>query len=399
MGIALKMLSFMERSSWIRKMFEEGSRLKAIHGSNKVCDFSLGNPNVFPPEIVHEELVRLAKESTGASHGYMPNAGLIEVREAVARHISPVHGVFFTAEDIIMTCGAAGAMNVILKALLDPGDEVLVPAPYFVEYGFYADNHGGVLKPVPTTPDFLPDLEALESSISDKTKVLILNSPNNPTGQVYDEKILKDIGEILSKKSARRGRPIYVISDEPYRNIVFDGTVVPSPLRFYPWSIVATSYSKDLCLAGERIGYIAVHPEMEEKDKLLGALVLANRILGFVNAPALMQRLIARLQGITVDPMIYQKKRDMLVATMKEIGYEFIVPKGAFYLFPKSPIADDVEFVRILQEELILVVPGSGFGKPGYFRIAFCVEDEVILRSFEGFEKAYNKALSTGIIP
>ncbi|SFM91546.1 pyridoxal phosphate-dependent aminotransferase [Thermodesulforhabdus norvegica] len=394
MGAAAKMLKFMEQSSWIRKMFEEGARLRAIYGSDRVCDFSLGNPNVYPPEVVHQELVNLAKSSTGASHGYMPNAGLPEVREAIAEYISPVHGVSFTAEDIVMTCGAAGAMNVILKALLDPGDEVLVPAPYFVEYGFYADNHGGILKPIPTTDDFLPDLDALENAISPKTKVLILNSPNNPTGQVYGEALLRDISEILSKRSTDLNRPIYIVSDEPYRNIAFDGIEVPSVLKFYSRSIIATSYSKDLCLAGERIGYLAVHPEMEKKDSLLGALVLANRILGFVNAPAFMQRLVARLQGITVDPMTYQKKRDMLVAAMKEIGYEFIVPKGAFYLFPKSPVPDDVEFVRMLQEELILVVPGSGFGKPGYFRIAFCVDDEVISRSFNGFEKAYKKALS-----
>lgn len=394
MGIAGKIQSFMEQGSWIRKMFEEGTRLKLIHGYDRVSDFSLGNPNVYPPDIVHQELVNLARDSTGYSHGYMSNAGFPDVRAAIAAHISPVHGVSLTEQDIIMTCGAAGAINVIFKALLDPGDEVIVPAPYFVEYGFYADNHGGVLKAVPTKFDFTPDVDALWNAISEKTKILVLNSPNNPTGQVYGDDILKDIANLLETKSKQFGRPIYIVSDEPYRNIVFDGVFVPSVFSFYSYSLVATSYSKDMCIPGERIGYIAVHPDMNEKDELLEALIFTNRILGFVNAPALMQRLVARLQGVTVDPQVYQKKRNIFIAALKEIGYECIVPKGAFYLFPKSPILDDVAFVRMLQEELILVVPGSGFGRPGHFRIAYCVDDDVIKRSFEGFGKAFRRATS-----
>jgi len=392
MSISSKMAEFMERSSWIRKMFEEGAKLKAIYGSDKVCDFSLGNPNVYPPPQVHEELVRIAQESTGASHGYMPNAGYPEVRHTVANYLASEHGMALSEEEIIMTCGAAGGINVVLKAILNPGDEVIVPAPFFVEYGFYIDNHGGVIKSVPTNPDFTLSMDAIQDSITSSTKAVLINSPNNPTGQVYGQSELEQLADVLTQKSKAVGHTIYLISDEPYRRIVFDGIKVPSILKIYSESFVVTSYSKDLCLPGERIGYIVVNPEMSEKKKVVGALILANRILGFVNAPALMQRLVARLQGISIDAEVYRKKRDHLLQILSEIGYECVKPGGAFYLFPKSPISDDVKFVQMLQEELVLVVPGSGFGGPGHFRIAYCVDDETIERSAEGFRKAFKKA-------
>ncbi|MBW1974983.1 MAG: pyridoxal phosphate-dependent aminotransferase [Deltaproteobacteria bacterium] len=392
MSISSKMAEFMERSSWIRKMFEEGAKLKAIYGSDKVCDFSLGNPNVYPPPQVHEELVRIAQESTGASHGYMPNAGYPEVRHTVANYLASEHGMALSEEEIIMTCGAAGGINVVLKAILNPGDEVIVPAPFFVEYGFYIDNHGGVIKSVPTNPDFTLSMDAIQDSITSSTKAVLINSPNNPTGQVYGQSELEQLADVLTQKSKAVGHTIYLISDEPYRRIVFDGIKVPSILKIYSESFVVTSYSKDLCLPGERIGYIVVNPEMSEKKKVIGALILANRILGFVNAPALMQRLVARLQGISIDAEVYRKKRDHLLQILSEIGYECVKPGGAFYLFPKSPISDDVKFVQMLQEELVLVVPGSGFGGPGHFRIAYCVDDETIERSAEGFRKAFKKA-------
>ncbi len=392
MSISRKMAEYMERSSWIRKMFEEGTRLKAIHGSDKVCDFSLGNPNVYPPESVHRELVNIAKECDGASHSYMPNAGYPQVRLEVAKYVSREQEVDLTEDHIIMTCGAAGGMNIVLKAILDPGDVVVVPAPFFVEYGFYVENHNGTLKTVPTNKDFTLNLDALHDALTERTKAIILNSPNNPTGQVYDSASIKKLSDMLSKKSKEIGRPIYLISDEPYRKIVYDGIRVPSILAAYPYSFVVTSYSKDLCLPGERIGYVVVNPKMDNVEDVINALILANRILGFVNAPALMQRLIARLQGVSVDSNIYRQKRDKLLKIMTEIGYKSIVPGGAFYLFPESPIPDDVEFVRLLQEELILVVPGSGFGGPGHFRVAYCVDDATIERSFDGFFKAYKKA-------
>ena len=401
MAIAQKIAQFMGKSSWIRKMFEEGARLKALYGADKVYDFSLGNPNVYPPDIVHEELVRVAQESDGASHGYMPNAGYPWVREKIAEFLNREHnlvdstgqiqGLPLSADHIIMTCGAAGGLNVVLKALLDPEDEIIVPSPYFVEYGFYADNHGGVMKAVPTKPDFTLDIEAIEAAISPKTKAVLINSPNNPTGQVYDMKTLLELGELLNQKSDRYGRRIYLISDEPYRRIVFDNTEIPSILKVYSHSFIVTSYSKDLCLPGERIGFIAVNPKMENVREVIDALILANRILGFVNAPALMQRLVARLQGVSVDPTVYQRKRDRLFGVLSDIGYECVKPKGAFYLFPKTPIPDDVDFVRLLQEERILAVPGTGFGCPGHMRIAYCVDDATIEGSLEGFARAFKR--------
>jgi aspartate aminotransferase len=290
-----------------------------------------------------------------------------------------------------MTCGAAGALNVALKAILDPGDEVLTPTPCFVEYGFYADNHGGVLKAAPSRSDFQLDLEAMAAAITPKTKAVLINSPNNPTGAVYSAASLKALGELLATKGREHRRTIYLISDEPYRKIVYDGVAVPSIFQAYPESIIGTSYSKDISIPGERIGFVAVNPAATYRKPLVAGMALANRILGFVNAPALMQRVVACLQGLSVDINLYKRKRDMLCEGLEGLGYELIKPSGTFYLFPRSPIADDVEFVQALKAERVLVVPGSGFRGPGHFRIAFCVDDAVIRNAMGGFEKAIRK--------
>lgn len=392
MAVAQRMLKYMESSSWIRKMFEEGARLKQIHGDDNVFDFSLGNPNVPPPELVKQKLRELAERDEPGMHGYMPNAGLPETRKAVSAYLCTEYCVSMAQDHIVATCGAAGGLNIILKALLDPGDEVLVPAPHFVEYGFYTENHGGTLKTVPTRPDFSLDLEAIERAVGPKTKVVLINSPNNPTGQIYSEEEIKALGELLSRKNYEHGHVIYLVSDEPYRRIVYDDASVPCIFLYYENSLITTSYSKDLSLPGERIGFVAVNPYADEVQKVMGALTLANRILGFVNAPGLMQRLIVELQGICVDVGIYKRKRDRLVSSLKSFGYDLVVPKGAFYLFPKSPLTDDVKFVRILQEENILAVPGSGFAGPGHFRLAYCVDDRTIEGALPGFERAYAKA-------
>jgi aspartate aminotransferase len=388
MAISKKMNEFAQTSSWIRKMFEEGARLKAEFGAENIFDFSLGNPDLSPPPEFHEALVELAQKDSQGSHAYMPNGGYPFVREAVAARISTEQGVMLSADEMLMTCGAAGGLNVTLKALLDPGDEVIILAPFFVEYKFYIDNHGGVSKVVSTDDSFDLDLGIIEEAVNEKTKAIIINSPNNPTGQIYSQESLAGLGRVLAAASEKYSGTIFLIADEPYRKIVFDDNDVPSIMQAYQNSIVVSSYSKDLSLPGERIGYIALHPEIDEKLPLAGALTLANRILGFVNAPALMQRVVAELQGASVDNSIYARRREVFCKILADTGYEFMPPKGAFYVFPKSPIGDDVEFVSRLQDQKILAVPGKGFGAPGYFRLAFCVEDSVIERSGEAFRKA-----------
>ncbi len=387
-SLSSKMLSFMERASWIRKMFEEGARLKKELGEEAVCDFSLGNPDLVPPEAFQSALEEMASLKGSGVHGYMPNAGIPEVRDKVAAVVSRDHGVECSGNDILLTCGAAGGLNIIFKAILNPQDEVIVPRPFFVEYGFYVDNHGGKLVPVSSADDFTLDISAIERVINGNTKAVLINSPNNPTGAIYPEDQMRALGELLEEKSKELGHTIFLISDEPYRRLVFDGAVVPPVLSCYRNSIVTTSFSKDLSIPGERIGYVAVHPDAQEKEALLGALTLANRILGYVNAPALMQRVIARCLDASVDVAVYQRRRDLFASILQDAGYQFAMPRGAFYFFPKSPLEDDTEFVKILQKHRILAVPGSGFGQPGYFRIAFCVGEDVIERSREGFAKA-----------
>ena len=391
MTIATHIATFLEKSSWIRKMFEEGARLKAIHGADNVFDFSLGNPYLQPPERFNQRLKEIAESDRIGAHAYMPNPGYPSVRKSVADYLSEEHGTDITENEVLMTCGAAGGLNVILKTILDPGDEVITPAPYFVEYGFYADNHGGSLKTVETHSDFTLNLAAIENAITKKTKAVLINSPNNPTGQVYAKDSIDALGELLSQKSRELGRTIYLVSDEPYRKIVYDGIKVPSIFAAYKDSLVATSYSKDLSIPGERIGFIAINPDARYKSDLISGMALANRILGFVNAPALMQRLVEGLQGESVDVSHYARKRELLCNGLKDCGYDFVRPPGTFYLFPRSPIADDVKFVQALQEELILGVPGSGFGGPGHIRLAFCVDDATITNAMPGFEKAIKK--------
>ena len=385
MAVSKKIEGMITKSSWIRKMFEDGIRLKQQFGAENVFDFSLGNPNVPPPPELKKALLDVAKDERPGVHAYMPNAGYPETRAAVASKLSRDHGVKLSADHVIMTCGAAGAFNVILKTLLDPGDEVIIPAPYFVEYQSYVDNHGGAVRLVKSKEDFSLDLWAVEEAITEKTKAVLINTPNNPTGRVYDEASIRALASLLEDRGKKIGRAIHLISDEPYDKIVYDGISVPSLLKAYRHSLIANSYSKTLSIPGERIGFIAVNPATDSLDLMLGGLVMCNRTLGFVNAPAFIQRVLPKVLDVEVNVAEYQRKRDLLCDGLAACGYEFTKPEGAFYLFPKSPIADDVEFVRALQKKNILTVPGSGFGAPGYFRIAYCVEDKTIVNSLKGF--------------
>ena len=387
MPVSDKVRGFMEQGGWIRRMFEAGIALTAQYGAENVFDLSLGNPVVEPPEQFHQELRRLAEHPIKGMHRYMPNAGYPETRQAVAESLSEETGLDFTANEIIMTCGAAAALNVVLKTILNPGEEVIILSPYFVEYEYYVDNHGGVAVTVPTTPDFTLDLAAIEAAINPKTRALILNSPNNPTGVVYPAKELQALAELLYRKQTEYGGEIFIISDEPYRRIIYDGLTYPQVFPHYRNTVVVTSHAKDLALPGERIGNIAINPEYPERGELANGFTFCNRTLGFVNAPALMQHIVRSLQGVSVDPTDYQRKRDFLYGHLIEMGYSVTKPQGAFYLFPKSPLEDDVAFVDALQEWNVLTVPGRGFGTPGYFRISYCVEDQVLEGAISGFAK------------
>jgi len=391
MTVAERIKGMIEKASWVRRMFEEGALRKKKYGPENVFDFSLGNPNLEPPAKFREVLMEMASDNPAGIHGYMPNAGFVETRQAVADYLSDLNTCSFGPDDIVMTTGAAGAMNVVLKTILNPGDEVIVPAPYFMEYYYYVDNFGGILKTVKTNPDFSLNLSAIEEAIDANTKAVLINNPNNPTGRVYTKGELTRLGELLAHYSERYGEPIYLMSDEPYSKIVYNGITCPSIFDAYKESFLVTSFSKDLSIPGERIGYVAVHPLVSEKDIIREGLVLCNRVLGFVNAPALMQRLIPFLLQERVDASLYKRKRDSLCEGLKEAGYKFVTPDGTFYLFPETPIPDDVEFVRSLQEENILTVPGTGFGGPGHFRIAFCVDDDTIKRALPGFAKVMKR--------
>ncbi len=391
MAISNKIRGFMEKGSWIRKMFEEGIALKQQYGDENVFDLSLGNPVMNPPERFYEELKKISESPIDGMHRYMPNAGLTETRTAVAKGLSNETGLSFTANEIVMTCGAGGALNVIMKTLLDPGEEFVIFAPFFVEYNFYADNHGGSCKVVPPDENFLPDMEVFRSSINSKTRGVLINSPNNPSGIIYGDETLSEMCGIIKEKEVEFGTEIYLVSDEPYRKIIFDNLEYTHIFKYHDRSIVATSHSKDLALPGERIGYIAVNPSCPDIEELVDGLVFCNRTLGFVNAPALIQHLIAHLQDTTIDVRIYEKKRDYLYKELTNMGYSLIKPQGAFYMFPKSPIEDDVQFSEELKENRVLVVPGSGFGLPGYFRISYCMEDATIQGSLEGLEKTILK--------
>ena len=388
MPIAEKMVKMVEGMAMVKLMFEEGARLRAEHGSENVFDFSLGNPDVPPPPQFKEVLKDLANDDT-LGHGYTPNPGHPLVRQAVAEYLGSEHDVKFTADLIVMTVGAAGALNDSLKALMNPGEEILTPSPYFIGYQHYAFIADVTVNTVPTHANFHLDIDAIENAITAKTRVMLINSPNNPTGAVYSAEELAELGKVLNRASEKFGRRIYIVADEPYRKITYDVNV-PSIFQAYPHTIVVSSYSKELSLAGERIGYLAVHPEAEDAQLLADAAAVVNTML-CVNAPSLLQLAVSKLQGITVDVSNYRRRRDLLCQGLAEIGYEFNVPEGAFYLFPKSPIPDDVKFVGILKEELILAVPGAGFGGPGYFRLSYAVPDATISGSMKGFKSALAK--------
>jgi len=388
MAISTKIESFMKESSWIRKMFEEGIRMKKELGEDKVQDLTLGNPIIEPPEAFRKKLVQTVNNPEPGMHRYMPNAGYHFCREAVARYYQNEVDLPLEAGHIVMTVGAAGALNVVLKSILNPGDEVLIFSPYFVEYLFYIDNHGGKAVVVKTNDDFTINVSRLEAAITKNTKAVLINSPNNPTGMVYGQYTLKSLCGVLARKQEELGNAIFLINDDPYRKIVYDDKKPPSILPLYNNSIVVTSHSKDLALPGERIGHIAVNPRCADVEKLISAMIFCNRTLGFVNAPALMQRTVAELQDESVDIEEYQKKRDFLYENLSEMGYSMVKPEGAFYIFPKSPREDELEFVNYLKNHGVLVVPGRGFGAPGYFRISYCIPMEVIEISMAGFSDA-----------
>ena len=371
-------------------MFEQGIELKKKFGADNVYDFSLGNPDLAPPLPVKAALEKIA---AGADRpfalGYMPNAGFPATREALARLVSKEQGVEVPAADVVVTVGAAGGLNVLFRAVLSPGDEVIVPSPYFVEYGFYCGNHGGVLRPVPTKPgDFSLDLAAIDAAVTGKTRAVIVNTPNNPTGQIYPAEDLAALGEILARRSAESGRVIYLVSDEPYRQLNYTGAPIPSMFAAYKHTVVVGSFSKTLSLAGERVGYLAANPAIEGAEELVGGLVLANRILGFVNAPVVGQLVLQSCAEEGVDAGVYKRRRDLMAEELRAAGIKFFLPKGAFYFFAESPCADETKFVDALLQERILAVAGRGFGLAGHVRLAFCVEEKTILGAAEGFKRA-----------
>ncbi len=387
--ISKKILGMMDSSSFIRKMFETGAKLKKEFGEENVYDFSLGNPAMDPPENFTNVL--LEKAADHHMHRYMPNAGYLNVREKVAAYISLEQKTTVTANNIVMTSGAGGALNTVLKTIINSGDKIIASIPCFMEYKFYCDNHGGELDLVDGLTDFNLDIKKIEAAITKKTAAVIINSPNNPSGRIYPKETISNLASMLKRKSKETGRTIYLISDEPYRKIVYDNLKVPSVMDAYKNSIVCTSYSKDLSIPGERIGWLAVNPEAEDFDNLINGIILCNRILGYVNAPALMQRTIAELQGVSVEIELYRKKRDLLAEKLAEFGYKFRIPEGTFYFFVEAPGGNDMKIVDLLKEERILVVPGRGFSLPGYFRIAYCVDDSVIEGSLTGFRKTAEK--------
>ena len=384
----------MAGSSWIRKMFEKGLELKRLHGAEAVCDFSLGNPDVPPPAKAKAVLEAIAAEAVKPlGLGYCPNAGIPAVREAIAAYLTRQQQTEVSAANVVMTVGAAGALVSFFRAVIEPGDEVICPAPYFVEYGSYCGHFGGVLKPVPSLADegFRPDLAAIEAAITPKTRALLVNSPNNPTGCIYAEEDVKRLAALVDKVNAARGeagRPLYLLSDEPYRAFAYDGATVPPMLSLTPYAVVLGSFSKTLSLAGERIGYVVVNPAMPDGATLVNAVTLTNRTLGFVNAPVIGQRLAMALLDETVDLEIYDRRRKLMAKVLSEAGVEFTMPRGAFYFFPTAPGGDDLAFVDALQDELILVVPGRGFGMAGFVRLSCSVDEKIIARAAEGFKRA-----------
>jgi len=394
MAIAQNIKNALAGSSMIRKMFEEGIQLKKQHGENNVFDFSLGNPDIEPPPAFHKVFVKLAKEDAKGSHGYMPNAGYPQVREALAKKVCREQNVNIDGSHIVMAVGAAGGLNAVFKTICDPGDEVIVTRPYFMEYRAYTANHGAKLVEVDAHDDFNLNISAIGAALNEKTAAVLINSPNNPTGKVYSASVLAELSSLLTEHGKKTGRFPYLVSDEPYREIAYDVDVPPF-LSCYNESIVVTSYSKSLSLPGERIGFIAVNPAASGKDDLLNGLIYATRVLGFVNAPALMQKIVASLIDARVDVSIYARRRDAFMKVLNNSGIEYSTPQGAFYLFCKVPKSktgkqetDDKAFVEHLKKHLVLGVPGSSFGKSGWLRFAYCVDEKIISASQNAFKSA-----------
>ena len=388
--ISSEIQSQMAGSSWIRRMFEKGIELKKQFGAENVFDFSLGNPDIPPPSCAADALHGLAERvARPFGMGYCPNSGLPEFREALAAYLSVQQQVTVQAAQVVVTCGAAGALTSFFRAVLEPGDEVLCPAPYFVEYGSYCGHFGGVLKAIPSLPpDFQPDIAAIEAAVIERTRVLLINSPNNPTGCVYSQRTLAALAELVNRVNATRERPLYLLSDEPYRFLAYDGAVVPPILPLSPFALVLGSFSKNLSMAGERVGYLVASPAMPNVATLINAVTLTNRTLGFVNAPVLGQRLAMALLNESVDISVYARRREAMARVLREAGLRFALPQGAFYFFPEAPGGDDQAFIQALLAQNVLAVPGSGFGLSGYFRLSFSVEDAVIERSAAGFKAA-----------
>ena len=387
--IAKAMQELVQNSSAIRAMFEEGRRMAAEYGAENVYDFSLGNPNVPAPAGFEAQIRNLTEKVPPLRlHGYMPNAGFEEVREKIADSLNQRFSTAFTSRCILMTVGAAGGLNVALKTLLDPGDEVLVFAPFFGEYKSYVANHQGVLRVVPPEPEhFLLNLEGAEKLISSRTKAVILNNPNNPTGVVYPEEQIRQLSELLCRMEKKYGTSIYLISDEPYRELVYDGKKVPFLTKYYHNTIVGYSFSKSLSLPGERIGYLVMPDELDDAQQIQAAAAVANRVLGFVNAPSLMQLAVAGCLEAKVDLEFYDRNRKSLCEGLDRYGYTYVKPEGAFYLWLKSPMEDERDFVAEAKKEHLLLVPGRSFEGPGYVRIAYCVSPETIDRSMPAFER------------
>ncbi len=393
MAISDKVKASMVVGNYIRKMFEEGIALKKIHGDDKVFDLSIGNPVLEPPEPFKRELRDLIENPPPGLHLAMEEAGYTETREAIAAQLTRDTGVKYSRDNIAVAYGAAGAVNIALKTLLNPDDEVISFTPNYFEYVNYAENHGGTIRYIPADENFSPDFAVLEATISAKTKTLIINSPNNPTGNVYTHDILKKIAEIVTRKSAELKKTIYIISDDVYSNIYFGEGKCPRMLHYYPNTIVATSYSKDLSLPGERIGYVAVRPDCANAKEIMQGLNYSNRVLGFVNAPSIMQKAVRNLQNVCVDISIYKRKRDFLYTELTKMGYSIVKPQGAFYIFPRSPIPDDEAYVMELKELLVLTTPGFVFKAPGYFRISYCMDDRTIEGALPGLRKGLGKYL------
>ncbi len=391
--VSKKINSFLEQGSEIRKMFEEGAIMKQKYGAEDVFDLSLGNPIIEPPDEFYSALQNIVHTRPNGIHRYMPNSGYQFTRKSIADNLSKETKLEFSENNIIMACGAAGALNVVLKTLLNDGDNVIILNPYFVEYRFYIDNHNGESFIVDCDDNFYPNINELKKTITQNTKAIIINSPNNPTGVIYPPEVIQDIVNVIHEKEKELNINIFIISDEPYRKIIYDDKEYPFLYKFHDRTIVAMSHAKDLGLPGERIGYIAVNPLLKDAETLIDGMIFCNRTLGFVNAPALMQNIVGDLQNITVDITGYTQKRDFLFNALSNIGYEVKKPEGAFYMFPKSPLINDRDFIQLLKEQNVLVVPGSAFGKQGYFRISYCVTQDELEGSIHGFEAAFQKAI------